>query len=187
MERLPDHTLDAFLEAVAEATPAPGAGTSSAVVCALAAGLVEMAAGVGERDLEGPRAARMRALELAETELSSYAAVLEVQRLPRDDPGRGARVEAALLEASGAPLEIAELAAQVADSGIEVAAALGPAVRGDALAGVTLAEAACAAAARLVEINLAGMETADARALRDRARAASVAAQTARRTAEAQG
>jgi formiminotetrahydrofolate cyclodeaminase len=69
----------------------------------------------------------------------------------------------------------------------DVAAAGKPGLRGDALAGADIATGAARAAARLVEINLAGMETADARALRDRARAASVAAQTARRTAEAQG
>ena len=37
---------------------------------------------------------------------------------------------------------------------MEVAASASPAVRGDALTGVTLAEAAAAAAARLVEINI---------------------------------
>jgi glutamate formiminotransferase / formiminotetrahydrofolate cyclodeaminase len=184
VERLPDQTLAAYLEAVAEATPAPGAGSVCAVTCALAAGLVEMAAGIGDGDLDGPRAARARALELAEVELGSYAAVLEAMRLPRDDPRRGRRVEAALVDACGAPLEIAELAAEVAESGYEVAVSSGRSVRGDALAGVTLAEAAAAAAGRLVEINLAGLDAEGAGELRERARAASRAARAVRQNAE---
>jgi methenyltetrahydrofolate cyclohydrolase len=60
-----------------------------------------------------------------------------------------------LVEASRSPLELAELAAAVAELGAEVAQASSAAVRGDALAGVVLAEAASTAAVRLVEINLA--------------------------------
>ena len=180
MEGLADLTLTQFLDAVASATPAPGGGSSSAVACALAAGLVEMAAGIGEGDPERPRALRERALELAELELGSYAPVLEALRLPREDPQRSERLAGALVEASRSPLEAAELAAEVAELGVEVARASRAAVRGDALAGVVLAEAATTAATRLVEINLAESPATDllerARAARDRGAAARVAA-----------
>ena len=80
--------------------------------------------------------------------------MLEAERLPRGDPARAARIEAALAEASRSPLAIAEAAAETAALGAEVADASGAAVRGDAVTGVLLAEAAAAAAATLVEINL---------------------------------
>lgn len=146
MERLSDQPLAEFLEAVAAATPAPGGGSSAAVTCALAAALVEMAAQLAGRDPERLGALRERALELAEEELRSYAPVLAAT-----DAGQRA---AALVEASRSPQEVADIAAEVARLGAEVVQASSVAVRGDAQAGVTLAEAAAAAAQRLVEINL---------------------------------
>jgi methenyltetrahydrofolate cyclohydrolase len=162
---LADQPLAEFLEAVAADTPAPGGGTSAALVCALAAALVEMAAQITGDPGERPRALRDRAFELAEVELGSYAPVLEA----RDSEQRAA----ALVEASRSPLEVAEISAEVAELGVQVAQASSVAVRGDALAGVVLAEAASTAAARLVEINLAESgpnELAErARAARERA------------------
>jgi methenyltetrahydrofolate cyclohydrolase len=166
---LADQTLIEFLDAVASASPAPGGGSSSAVAGALAAGLVEMAARIGGGDSERPRTLRERALELAEAELSSYAPVLDALRLPRGDPGRGERLATALLEASRAPLEVSEIGAEVAELGLAVAQGSNAAVRGDALAGVVLAEAATTAAVRLVEINLVDAGADD---LIERARAA---------------
>jgi methenyltetrahydrofolate cyclohydrolase len=154
---LAEQPLGRFLEEVAEPRPAPGGGTSAACSCALAAALVEMAARLARAGgAERARALRQRALELAERELSSYEAVLAAMRLPADDPAREAHVETALSEASGPPLAIAEAAAETAALAVEVARASSPSVRGDAVTGATLAEAAAAAAASLVEINLAG-------------------------------
>jgi formiminotetrahydrofolate cyclodeaminase len=85
-------------------------------------------------------------LRLAEAELTSYAPVLEA-RTPEE------RLRA-LSAASEPPAGIAETAAEVAELGAEIASSASEAVRGDALTGVTLAEAAAAAAARLVEINV---------------------------------
>jgi formiminotetrahydrofolate cyclodeaminase len=171
---LAEQPLGRFLEEVAEARPAPGGGTSAGCTCALAAALVEMAARLARADghEDGPERARdlrQRALELAERELISYEAVLAALRLPADDPDRGARVETALTEASGPPLAIAEAAAETALLAVEVGRGSSPSVRGDALTGAVLAEAAAAAAASLVEINLAGRA---GEALLDRAREA---------------
>ena len=161
MDDLSNESLDDFLEAVAEAEPAPGGGTSSAVTTALAAALVEMAARIGGADDEGAeaddddgsagpatRAAELRAeaLRLAEEELTSYGPVLKAQT-PADRT-------TALDAASEPPAQIAEAAAEVAELGVEVARSASPAVRGDALTGVILAEAAASAAARLVETNI---------------------------------
>ena len=186
MSGLGERALGSFLDDVAAGTPAPGGGSSAAVTLALGAALVEMSASLaGESESAArPSALRAAALELAEVELSAYAPVLEAVRLPRDDLSRAARVEEALLEASRTPLAIAERAAEVASLGVAVAAGSTPSVRGDAVTGVVLAEAACAAAADLVEINLARRSSAPEL---ERARQARSRAAKARSEAEARG
>lgn len=159
--------LASFLASVAEATPAPGGGTSSGVAAALAASLVEMSASLASLDEAASQASalRGRALKLAEEELTSYAPVLEARSAEERS--------AALATASEPPCRIAETAAEVAELGVSVASSASAAVRGDALTGVTLAEAAASAAARLVEINLGSG------AVVERARAAAARAKTA--------
>ena len=154
MEELSKQTLEEFLDSVAASTPAPGGGSSAAVAAALAAALVEMAARIASAGGAAPSSAaeqastlRARALRLAQEELTSYAPVLEA----RDEHER----ELALAAACEPPAQIAETAAEVAELGVEVAESASPAVRGDALTGVLLAEAAASAAFRLVEINVA--------------------------------
>jgi methenyltetrahydrofolate cyclohydrolase len=173
---LAEQPLGRFLDEVAEASPAPGGGSSAAFACALAAALVEMSARLAGVSYDGPERARelrRQAVELAERELTSYEPVLAALRLPADDPSRGQRLETTLIEASGPPLAIAEAAAETAVLAAQVAGASSPSVRGDALTGAVLAEAAGAAAAALVEINLsqrAGDATVDrAREARRRA------------------
>jgi methenyltetrahydrofolate cyclohydrolase len=179
-------SLASFIDEVARATPAPGGGTSAGVAAGLAAALVEMAAGLAGDTSAASRAneLRIQALELAERDLSSYATVFDAMRLPRDDPARSDRVEEALLEASGPPAAIAEAAAVVAELGVETSRTSSPHVRGDALTGALLAEAAAAAAATLVEINLerqpAAPELERAKAARDRASRARAAAEAPR-------
>ena len=170
-----------LVEEIGAATPAPGGGSTAACTCALGAALLEMAAAIeGRGEGERMRVLREHALELAERELGSYEPVLQARRLPADDPERATRIDEALGEASAAPLAIAEAASEVAELGAGIAAGSGRAVRGDALAGVLLAEAAAAAAAALVEINLAGRTGADELS---RAREAATRAAAARSTA----
>lgn len=149
-----DQPLGEFLDAVAAPTPAPGGGSSAAVACALAAALLEMAAGIGGSDDAGAaRALRLRALELAERELTSYAPVLEARRLPADDPARPARIAEALEQASVVPREIAAAAAEVAVLAQRVRGEVSAAVRADVETGRLLADAARASAELLVETN----------------------------------
>jgi formiminotetrahydrofolate cyclodeaminase len=178
-----EQPLESFLDRVAAATPAPGGGTSAAFTLALGAALVEMSASLAADSQSAERAAALRAeaLELAELELSAYGPVLETVRLPRDDPSRASRLEEALLEASRTPLAIAERAASVAELGAAVARASSPSVRADAVTGTLLAEAACAAAATLVEANLTRQPSASEL---DRAREARARARKARSDAE---
>jgi formiminotetrahydrofolate cyclodeaminase len=97
---------------------------------------------------------RGRALELAEVELHAYEPVLEALRLSREDPQRDARVEAARIEASQSPLEIAHIGAELAEGAADLARTGNPNLAGDAIAGALLACAAAQASARLVAINL---------------------------------
>ena len=177
MDSLSKQPLEEFLSNVAAATPAPGGGSSAAVSAALAAALVEMAARLPSSQASGARsdraaeragALRAQALRLAQEEMSSYAPVLEA----RDEHER----ELALAAASEPPVQVAETAAEVAELGVEVATSASPSVRGDALAGVVLAEAAASAAFRLVEINVGSGP------VFKRARAAELRAASARAT-----
>ncbi len=187
MGDLAEQRLADLLDELGSASPAPGGGSAAALTCGLAAGLVEMVARIElGREPGGPsgsglsedvpsrmEAMRRRALALADEELSSYGPVLEARRLPAGDPRRAERVADALERASGGPLAVAEAAAEVAETGERVAALAEPAVRGDAVAGVLLAEAAASAAARLVRVNLSDRAEAETvqRALAAAARA----------------
>jgi formiminotetrahydrofolate cyclodeaminase len=162
---LADQPLGRLLDFVAASDPAPGGGSSAAVAAGLGAALLEMAACLeaarGDSEIDDAladraRALRGEALELADRDMSSYAPVIDARRLPAGDPARAQRLTAALAEASHTPLAIAENAAETASLGARVTAVCNPAVRGDALTGVLIAEAAAAAATGLVEINLAG-------------------------------
>jgi methenyltetrahydrofolate cyclohydrolase len=144
-----DRSLAALLAEIAASTPAPGGGSTAAVACALAAALVEMSAGPPH---ERAAALRARALELADEDLSSYGPVLDAQR---SDPER---LRAALSAASDTPLAIAAVGCEVAELAAElVHRRRRPHLEGDATAAALIAEAATRAAARLVELNLAGM------------------------------
>ncbi len=192
MDPIADRPLSTLLADVAQATPAPGGGSSAAVSCALAAALIEMTArfGAARREHEhadqmdhiADRASALRAeaLDLAERELTSYAPVLEAMQLPTHDAIRTARLNDALSQAADAPLALAVVAAEVAALADKALGSDPGHLRGDALTGLLLAEAACQAAAGLVEINLAGrpedprrgeLKTARERAHRARVRA----------------
>jgi methenyltetrahydrofolate cyclohydrolase len=194
MEGIAQRRLGELLEEVAAATPAPGGGTSAAVTCALAAGLLEMTGRFGVRRAPAgstrtatlaevaAQAAVLRAesLELAERELSAYGPVLEALKLPATEPGRQSRLTAALSTAADPPLALANVAAELADLALGALRAGVGHLRGDALTGLLLAEAACQTATRLVDINLGGRpedpRRNQARSARERASAARIEA-----------
>jgi formiminotetrahydrofolate cyclodeaminase len=152
-----DEPLGSFVERIADETPAPGAGSTAAIVLSMAAALVEMAARFShDWDGAGPAAARARALReqalpLAARDAEGYDVVLKAARRPERD----AELRAALTGASVVPLELAHAGAEVAELGAMVAASGKRSLRGDAAAGAVLAAAAASAAANLVAINLA--------------------------------
>src|SRR5207248_3247761 len=113
MSALAERSFQDLLQEVAAERPAPGGGASSAWGCALAAGLVEMAAAFTiarpayrerharmEEIRDRASALRARLLALAERDLTAYAPVLEALRLPAGEAGRPARLAAALSAAA---------------------------------------------------------------------------------------
>ncbi len=151
-------TLAQFLDRLAARTPAPGGGSVAAVTCAMAAGLVEMAAafdpgvtldGVGER----ARELRARAAALADADGAAYAEVLEALRMPAG-PDRTARLDDAVGGAIECPMQVLEIAAEVATLAADVAARGNRNLEGDAITGALLAEAAARSAATLAQLNV---------------------------------
>ena len=158
---LNDLRLSEVLDRLAEKTPGPGAGSTAALVCSLAAALLEMTAAFDTTPMGsacGVRAGalRDRALELADRELHSYEPVLEALRLPASDPERKTRLSSAMAAASVTPLAIASVGAPLAGIAAETVDGVSAQLVGEAVVASELAEGACRAAARLVEINLAG-------------------------------
>jgi methenyltetrahydrofolate cyclohydrolase len=156
-----DLSLAEYLDQVAAATAAPGAGAVAATTVALAAGLAAMAAGLSRRQLAEAEelAGRMRGLQeqvkpLAQADADAYTGVLSAQSLPRDDPERSVAVQGALSRAADVPLEIAEVGVAVLDAAADVARRGNPNLRGDALTACLLAQAGVRAAAALVQLNL---------------------------------
>src|SRR5262249_52532205 len=98
---------------------------------------------------------RKRALSLATRDLTSYEPVLAALQLPAADPERAQRIARASSDAAQVPLEIAELGAQLAERAARSVAEGSRHLEGDAITAALLAEAACRAAVRLAEINLA--------------------------------
>jgi formiminotetrahydrofolate cyclodeaminase len=155
--------LGRLLDDLASAEPSPASGSVTAVVVAMAAGLIAMGArgsahawtearGVAAQAI----ALRQRAVTLAAEVDEAYRAALMVLEAP---PGGSAEardfaIAGALRRASAVPLEIARRAVDVAVLGALVAERAEPRWHGDCVSAVLLAEGAARAAANLVEINL---------------------------------
>jgi formiminotetrahydrofolate cyclodeaminase len=151
-------TLAGFLDQLAARTPAPGGGSVAAVTCAMAAGLVEMAAafdGSGALDDVGARAHELRAqaAALADADGAAYAQVLEALRMPAG-PERTARLDDAVGGAIDCPMQVLEIAAEVATLAADLAAHGNRNLEGDAITGALLAEAAARSAATLAQLNV---------------------------------
>ena len=178
-----------LLDEVSSPEPMPGAGYCAAVALEMAAGLVTMAARVshaawGEARGAAAQAAtlRERVVPLAERNVEAYQDAVTLLGAA-ESGGRDEELRDALARAAGVPLEIAEIAVDVASLAAVVAERGDQALRADAVSAALLAEAAARAAATLVEVNL-GTTGSDERVTRagDLAGSAAAAAERARRT-----
>ena len=156
-----------FLRELSAPTPTPGAGGALSTTAAIAAALVEMTARIsadrGGSKLNNEQLQKLagRASELGEeaaglgdADAVAYAEVLEAMKASSDDPTRPERVRSALSAAAEPPLQLAAVAAELTEAAGDVVKGGRASVRGDALAGVVLAEAACCGASRLVAIDV---------------------------------
>ena len=170
-------SLQGLLDAVAARTTAPGGGVVSGVVAALAGALCGMCArfSAGDQDSPVQRAdvqradeLRARAAFLAQSDPAVYADYVRARR-----SGHGDDIAAALDEAIRVPLEMAEVAAELAVLALRLARSGNPNLRGDATVAVLMGAAAARAGAALVAENLAGTGS-DSRLARAAAIVASV-------------
>src|SRR5436305_7636618 len=132
-----------LLAALAERTPAPASGAATALTAALAAALVELAAGFADDEETVARATvlRSRLVELADEDSAAYTAFMA----DRNDETRAAIV--------AVPLEVASCADEVAELARHAGAQLKGPVGGDAEAAAELARAAALVARRLADLN----------------------------------
>jgi formiminotetrahydrofolate cyclodeaminase len=148
-------SVQGLLHAVGARTTAPGAGAVAGVVAALAGALAAMCARFSDGELaelaERADELRARAVSLAQADLAVYAAYVVARRA-----GRDAEVLAALDETIRVPLQMAEVAAELAELAGNLVRSGNPNIRGDATAAVLMGAAAARAGAVLVCANLAG-------------------------------
>jgi formiminotetrahydrofolate cyclodeaminase len=133
-----ERPLAELLEAMARPGGAPAAGSACGVVAALAGALAAMVAPTEEGRARA-QALATRALALAEQDVEAVGELLAGDAAER---------------AVDVPLAIVETAAEIAAL---AAADVQPGLEGDADTAARLAAAASAAAARLVELNRAGL------------------------------
>jgi formiminotetrahydrofolate cyclodeaminase len=165
-----DAGLKEFLDAVPARTPAPGGGAVAAIAASFASGLTAMAARFAPDEWERRaevigRAEELRARvePLADADAEAYGAFM-ADRTPEN-----------LERIVAIPLELAQIAAEVADLATIVATDGNPNVSGDAAAGADLAAAVASIAARLVAINASHGDARVAQAAELAARAAKLA------------
>jgi len=171
-------TVDAWLDELGSSAPAPGGGAAGALSAAMAAGLVEMvgnlSVGKGQDDaalgetVQRAAALRRRAAELADEDAEVFTAVMAAYKLPRgDDAEKAARrsaIDAALIGAARVPLEVATVAAEVVRLCTGIAPLSNPNVLSDVAVSAAAARAAVDSSVVNVEVNLASLKDATARA-----------------------
>jgi formiminotetrahydrofolate cyclodeaminase len=145
----------------------PGGGSALAFTVAMAAAVVRMAARASKDswDAAGGVAAqadalRARAAPLAQLDAEMYDSALAVRdgAATLSSEKRDWEIGKAFAAAAEPPLEIARIAADVAELGAEVALSGDPRVRADAVAAATLAAAAARAVVTIVQVNLTSVE-----------------------------
>ncbi len=165
----------AFIDLVAEGTPAPGGGSAAAHTGALAAALVLMVARltVGKPKYAEAETECWQTIEKAETlkarleagvdeDAAAFDGILQARRLPRDTEiakqARELAIQAASLRAAEVPLRSAADAFAVLQLAVRMAQIGNLNAISDAGAGANLALAALRAACLNVRINLLGYE-----------------------------
>ena len=163
-------TLDGWLEELAGPNPVPGGGSAAALAGALAGALVAMVARltVGRKAYAAVDA-RARAIRdeadvlrgelrrLVDDDAAAYARVSTAYKVAKDDVGRTAAIDAALLGAALTPLDVARRAARLRELAREIGAIGNKNARSDANVAEELARTAVIGALENVRVNVASL------------------------------
>jgi len=159
------------LDALAEPTPTPGGGSAGAIASSMGCALGAMACAVSLRSKKLDEAKRP-ALERALAELSelraqvqncaaedshSYDLFVEAKSLPKEDPERARRMQAALNYAAEVPLKTAQLSAAARKTLVAIEKDVIKSVGSDFKSAGYLLEAGFHCAVENVRINLPGL------------------------------
>jgi len=162
-------SVDRFVDEVASESPAPGGGSTAALLgavgAALAAMVAQLAVGKSDTALEastrvGERAHRVKArlVDAIDEDATAFRAVMEAIRMPRGsvehDAARALALDAAAERATLVPLESARLCADVAETALEAVRLGHRPSASDAGVAALAARAGAEAAALNVAINL---------------------------------
>jgi formiminotetrahydrofolate cyclodeaminase len=159
-------TLGEFLTDVAAGHAPPAAGSVAAATVALSASLCAMTARLSRRQFAPATAGELTAEAQRLSEQAAVQIQADAEAVRQALAGTAAAAAAAdsmPAEAALAPMQILELATQVARLAARLAAGGNRKLRGDALCARLLAEGAARAAAALAEIDLAGTPPDDPR------------------------
>ncbi len=160
-----------FIEQLAAPTATPGGGSAAAAGGAMAAGLAFMVASMSR----GKKAylkfetqlseaiARLATLReelkaAVDADAASYNLVMKAYKAAKELADGGAAIPAALRQAAGVPLGVAENAAEVARIAEQLRPITNPRMSSDLVTAVALARAALEGARANVEINLESMQ-----------------------------
>ena len=161
-----DPTLAALLEELAAPHPSPGSGSALALALAAAAAVVEMCGRVSARSWpDGAGAAaqaallRERATALVQEDADAYSHALEARKATADLPPerRDFEVGRAFAAAAEPPLELARIAADLAELARVAASQGSESVQPDAAAAAALAAGVAQGARGLVAVNLTAL------------------------------
>jgi formiminotetrahydrofolate cyclodeaminase len=164
-------SLETYLADAASNKPAPGGGSVSALVGALAGAMSEMAANftVGKKKYEAVQpqiraclarleACRRDLLSLVDADVRCYSAVAQAYALPNATPqeqaARAAAIQDALKGAMDVPLRVVRQCCAVARTAAELVSIANRNLLTDVGVSALLARAACEAARLNVEVNL---------------------------------
>ncbi len=171
--------INQFLDVLASSSPTPGGGAIAALVGSLAAGLISMVSNLtlGKQKyaavqeevkqlLSQSEQLRAQLLQLVDADAEAFNQIMEGYKLPKASEDekrvRADRIQQATIEASRVPLEIARKCVEVVDLAGTAARITNVQAIGDVAMAAYLAEGALRGAVINIDINLRGVNDAQA-------------------------